>query len=62
MKGNWLDKGPWIRNQGGMGAELEVGGLGHWGEEGRFEMGEVAWAPAVNKWRLVVSGYQGLKF
>lgn len=39
-----------------MGAELEVCGLGHWGEEGRFEMGEV------NKWGLLGSGYQGLKF
>jgi len=25
-----------------VGAELEVGGLGHWGEEERFEMGKVA--------------------
>lgn len=59
---NWLGKALWIRNQSGMGAELEVCGLGHWGEEGRFEMREVAWAQAINKWWLLGSGYPGLKF
>lgn len=29
VKENWLDMGLWIRKQGGMTAELEVGVLGH---------------------------------
>lgn len=57
-----MDKGPWIRNRSGLGAALEVGGLGHWGEEGRFEIREVAWSLSVNKCRLLGSVYQGLKF